>query len=238
MPPGHRPDPRRLTRADLPAELTPDALRGLDVLTVRRLSQPGNGILDADEQRSFDEALRTVMQDSADRLDRSLRRARRGGPVGLDPQMRQSYARAEERLEAQARRARRAFPQLTGAWDGPPVQEEPPSNDEADAATSLGALESEIEQTSDTLEILGKIASLEEQQLEHHRAQLLRDVRGLFFALVVSVAVIVAGVAPLVEANADDRRLIVVWTLAVCGVAGVVYAIVRARQTGRSSNPD
>ena len=83
-------------------------------------------------------------------------------------------------------------------------------------------MESEIEQTSDTLEILERIASIQLQQLEHQRTQVLRDTRGLFFALMVSVAVIVAGVAPLVEAEPDDRRVIVLWTLAVCAAAAAV----------------
>jgi len=237
MPPGHRPDRRQLTRADLPDQFTPNTLRGLDVFTIRRLSQPGNGILSADEQRSFDQALRTVMQGATDRLGQSLRRARRGGPGGVDPQLRRSYARAEERLEAQARRARQTFPQLTSDWETPsPEPKESLPTDEPGDEISLGALESEIEQTSDTLEILERIASIEEQQLEHHRTQVLRDVRGVFFALVVSVAVIIAGVAPLVEAEPHERRLIALWTLAVCTAAGIVYAIVRATQNKR--NPD
>jgi len=64
----------------------------------------------------------------------------------------------------------------------------------------------------------------------------LRDVRGVFFAFVLSVAVIVAGVAPLVQADADDRRLILLWTVAVCIAAGIVYALVRAAQSKRSSS--
>ena len=92
---------------------------------------------------------------------------------------------------------------------------------------------SEIEQTSDTLEILERIATIEQQQLEHQRDRVLRDLRGVFFALLVSVAVIVAGLAPLVEATPDDRRLILLWTLVVCVVAGVGYAAVRAWQSSR-----
>lgn len=243
MPAGRRPDRRPLTRADLPDEFTPDTLRRLDIFTVRRLSHRGNGILTADEQRSFDEALRTVMQDTTDRLDQSLRRARRGHD-GLDPQLRRSYARTEARLEAQARRARQTFPQLTGDWDaGREAPEEPSSADtaettESEEEISLGALESEIEQTSDTLELLERIASIEQQQLEHHQSQVLRDVRGVFFALVVSVAVIVAGVAPLVQADSHERRLVGLWTLAICVAAGVVYAVVRAVQTKRSTTGD
>ena len=238
MPGGSRPDRRPLTRADLPDQFTPDTVRRLDVFTVRRLSQPGNGVLTADEQRSFDEALRNVMQDTTDRLDQSLRRVRRGGPGGLDPQLRRSYARTQERLAEQARRARRNFPQLTGQWDDTVGLPEPASNEEHDDAISLGALESEIEQTSDTLEILERIASIQEQQLEHQRTQVLRDVRGVCFALLVSVAVIVGGVAPLIQAESHERRLIVLWTVIVCGVAGVGYAIVRATQSHRSPKSD
>ena len=87
-----RPDRRPLTRAELPDEFTPESVRRLDVFTVRRLSQRGNGILDADEQRSFDQALRSVMMDTTGRLDESLRRVRRGGPAGLDPQLRRLIA--------------------------------------------------------------------------------------------------------------------------------------------------
>ncbi len=215
---------------------TPDTVRRLDVFTIRRLSQSGNGILSPDEQRSFDAALRTVMQDTTDRLDQTLRRARRGGPGGLDPQLRRSYARTEERLAAQARRARQAFPQLTGDWEPPVEPDVPTTADEHDDDISLGALESEIEQTSDTLEILERIASIQQQQLEHQRTQVLRDVRGVFFALVVSVAVIVAGVAPLVQADPSERGLIVLWTLAVCVAAGIVYAMVRAAQSRRQTD--
>lgn len=242
MPPGRRPDRRGLTRADLPKEFTPDTLRGLDIFTVRRLSRPGNGILDADEQRAFDAALRTVMQDTTERLDESLRRTRRGGPGGLDAHLRRTYARAEQRLETQARRARQAFPELTTGLAEPPAEAGTPTADETDEVAdeiSLGALESEIEQTSETLEILERIASIEQQQLEHHQSQVLRDVRGVFFALVVSVAVIVAGVAPLVEADGHDRRLILLWTLVVCVAAGIVYAIIRAAQIKREPiSPD
>ena len=231
-------DRRPLTRGDLPAEFTPDTVRRLDMATIRRLSQPANGILDATEQRSFDQALRNVMQDTTDRLDRSLHRTRLGGRDGLDPQLRRSYARTEARLAAQARRARQSFPQLTDDWETVAELPESAQADANDDDISLATLESEIEQTSDTLEILERIASLQLQQLEHQRTQALRDVRGVFFALIVSVAVVVAGVAPLVQAEPHERTLILLWTLAACGVAGAVYAIVSARQSKNSTNGD
>ena len=237
--PGSRPGRRPLTRADLPDEFTPESVRRLDVFTVRRLSRPGNGVLTDAEQSSFDQALRSVMQDTTERLDQSLRRTRRGGPGGLDPQLRRSYDRTQARLAAQARRARQSFPQFTHDWDEPELQPAAAADEEHDDdAISLGALESEIEETSDTLDILERIASIQQQQLEHQRTQILRDVRGVFFALLVSVAVIVAGVTPLVQAEPHERWLIAVWTLVVCAVAGVGYVVVSAAQSKRDPSND
>ena len=176
------------------------------------------------------------MRDTTDRLDQSLHRTRLGGQLGLDPQLRRSYARTEARLAAQARRARRNFPQLTDDWGTPVEVPDAASNDSNDDDISLAALESEIEQTADTLEILERIASLQLQQLEHQRTQALRDVRGVFFGFVVSVAVVVAGVAPLVQAEPRQRMLILLWTLVACVVAGAGYAIVRARQSKDDTN--
>ena len=78
--------------------------------------------------------------------------------------------------------------------------------------------------------MLEKIASIQQQQLDHQESQLLSETRGLFFAFVVSVSVIIAGVAPLVEAEPHNRWLIVVWTLVVVALGGVGYAGVRAFQ--------
>jgi hypothetical protein len=67
--------------------------------------------------------------------------------------------------------------------------------------------------------------------VEHQASQLLSETRGLFFAFLVSIAVIIAGVAPLVEAEPHDRVLILVWTLAAVVAAGLVYVVVRAVQS-------
>ena len=75
--------------------------------------------------------------------------------------------------------------------------------------------------------MLERIASLQQQQLEHQESKLLSETRGLFFAFLVSVAVIIAGVAPLVDAEPHERILIVVWTVAVTAVAGLAYGLVR-----------
>ena len=78
--------------------------------------------------------------------------------------------------------------------------------------------------------MLERIASLQQQQLEHQESRLLSETRGFFFAFLVSVAVIIAGVAPLVEAEPHDRLLVVLWTVAAIAVAGLVYYVVRRVQ--------
>jgi hypothetical protein len=234
---------RRLDRSQLPDEFTPESVRALDVRTARMLMRPDNGVLTASEQADFDKAVREVLQSSTDRLGQSLGRLRRAGPPPGDPELRRSYLRAQSRLDDQARRAKRAFPQLTAGWDvrdpattaadDAEAGELEAATDDSEGANdvSIGTFETELEQTSDTLEILEQIATIQQQQLENQRSQLLGETRGVFFALAVSVAVIVAGVAPLVEASPDDRRLILLWTGVVCVVAGLIYAGVRAVQS-------
>ena len=210
--------------------------------TLRRLSQRDNGVLSADDQRDFDVALREVMQAPTGRLQQSLRRFDRDRADALDPELRRSYLRTRARLEAQAGRARSSFPQLSTELEATPPESSAPPDEETEptrgpTTKSLASFETEIEEASDSLVLLERIASIEQQQLEHHRAQALRDVRGVYFAVVVSVAVIVSGVAPLVEAEPSQRLLILGWTALVCLTAGLVYAVVRAAQSHRDS-PD
>ena len=220
---------------DLPAELTPETVRHLGFRVLRQLADHDNGVLDAEEQKQFDAAFAEVMRGTASLVDESLQRARRGGPGNLDPAMRRSYLRTQQRLADQVGRARQSFPEL--ALDpslDPPEAPEPDSltttEDEHDDDVSPGTLQQEVEQTSETLDMLERIASLQQQQLEHQESQLLSETRGFFFAFLVSVAVIIAGVAPLVEAEPHDRLLVVLWTVAAIAVAGLVYYVVRRVQ--------
>jgi hypothetical protein len=245
--PPERPS-RRIDRSQLPDEFTPETVRAMGMRTARLLARHNNGVLTEPEQAAFDRALREVMQGSTDRLGRTVGRTRQARPPDFDPDLRRSYVRTQRRLDAQAARARQVFPQLTEGWrvdDGeasaPPAtdaDEDPaaepiddPDRVEVDEDVSVGTFETEIEQTSDTLEILERIATIQQQQLEHQRSQLLSETRGVFFALAVSVSVIVAGIAPLVEASPDKRRLILVCTAVVCALAGLGYAAVRAVQS-------
>jgi len=209
-------------------------LRQVDFGTLRELARHGNGVLDAEEQQQFDAAFAEVMRGTASVVNESLHRTRGPGPVGLDPAMRRSYLRTQQRLADQARRAKQSFPEL--AIDAPhdtAPEPEPPATTEAahDDDVSPDTLEQEVEQTSETLDMLERIASLQQQQVEHQASQLLSETRGLFFAFLVAGAGIIAGVAPLGEAEPHDRFLILVWTLAAVVAAGLVYVVVRAVQS-------
>jgi hypothetical protein len=231
--PADRPGRRTLTRADLPDELTPENLRHLGFRTLRQLARPHNGVLDAEEQRQFDAALEDLRRDTAALVNDSVQRSRRGGPGNLDPDLRRSYARTQQRLAEQVRRARESFPELDEqlASDTESPAADPDTAEEShDDDVSLGTLQDEVEQTSETLDMLERIASIQQQQLEHQESQLLGETRGLFFAFVVSVSVIIAGVAPLVEAEPHERWLIAIWTVAVVALGGIAYAVVRALQ--------
>ncbi len=237
-PPG-RPSHRQLTREDLPEEFTPDSLRHLDLRRLGQVRRPGNGVLTAAEQAQFDAAFDTLLHEVRDRLHDADGRVGRGGPRGLDPEMRRSYQRTQQRLAEQARRARAALPELDEPdVTDPAATEQPPSSAPETTQDDISAenLTEELEESSTILELLDRIASIEEQQLEHQKSQLLLDTRGFFFAFLVSVSVIVAGVAPLVEAEPHDRFLIVVWTVLAIALAGLVYAGVRAAQ--RKKDPE
>ena len=222
-----------MTRADLPAELTAESLRHLNFRTLRTLARPGNGVLDAGEQQQFDAALAELSRDVSAFADESLRRARRGGPENLDPALRRSFQRTQQRLAAQAEQARRRLPPVPHTEPTPTLDEPDTTEPAADDDLSPDTVEQEVEQTSETLDMLERIASLQQQQLEHQKSKLLSETRGLFFAFLVSVTVIIAGVAPLVEASSHDRVLIIAWTLAATAVAGLAYAVVRWFQVHR-----
>jgi hypothetical protein len=235
VPPPERPGRHHLTRADLPEEFTPDSLRHLGLRQLGQLRRP-NHVLDPAEQAQFNAAFDALLVEVKSQLQDADGRVGRGGPRGLDPDMRRSYARTQRRLEEQARRARAALPQLDAPDGlGAPPSEEPSADEDTtdeDGADDVSAdsLAEEIEESSTILELLDRIATIEEQSLEHQKSQLLLDTRGFFFAFLVSVSVIIAGVAPLVEAEPHARLLILMWTGLAIVLAGLVYAGVRATQ--------
>jgi hypothetical protein len=220
--------PRTLTRADLPPQLTADSLRHLDLRRLSQLRRP-NQVLTPEEQVQFETAFDTLLTEVRKRLQDADGRSRSGGPRGLDPELRGSYQRAQRRLQEQARRARQALPELD---DEPPAPSVSTPDDQTpdDQAVSTDSLTEDLDESSTILELLDRIAGIEEQQLEHQKSQLLLDTRGFFFAFLVSASVIVAGVAPLVEADRHERLQILAWTVLAIVLAGLVYAVVRVAQ--------
>ena len=91
------------------------------------------------------------------------------------------------------------------------------STDSNDDDLSLAALESEIEQTADTLEILERIASLQLQQLERQRTQTLATFAASSSASWSRSPSWWPGWR---RAEPRQRTLILLWTLVACVVAG------------------
>ncbi len=228
MPPPQRPGRRRLTRADLPQEFTPESHAPSRPAPARPASAP-----ERDPQPHRAGAVRRGLRQPGGRVRGRLRdadgwatarRAARTGP-GHAQVLHQDPAAAGGTGPTCARGTAAAGRATDDAVNAP-VDDRPDGAEDVSAES----LTEEIEESSTILELLDRIATIEEQQLEHQKSQLLLDTRGFFFAFLVSVSVIVAGVAPLVEAEPHDRLLIVGWTALAIVLAGLVYAAVRASQ--------
>ena len=86
---------------------------------------------------------------------------------------------------------------------------------------------------------MSEIADVSKRTYALEQQRDLQTTRGVFFGFVVSVAVLVAGWAPLVAAEEWSERIwILGLTLATCAVAGLVYALVRRRQNRLQSRAD
>lgn len=264
------PNRRQLTRADLPDELTAKTLRRLPLATLRRLSRPGNGVLTAAEQASFDAALHEVMSETARRVSRQINRAdvarvlrdanaRRSGagagrrPSRSDEQLRRLALRigeqvdlaeglapdvdwsfAQSALEPSTKPSTKATtepstePATQEAATGPATQEL--TTDDDDDAT-VSDLEQRLTDQVELVQVMSEIADVSKRSYALEQERDLQNTRGVFFGFVVSVAVIMAGWAPLVAARDWPERMRTIGlTLATCLVAGVVYALVRLWQ--------
>lgn len=245
-------DHRRLTRADLPEEFTPESVRQLPMATLRRLAHSGNGILDAEEQKAFDAVLHEVLSDTAHRVSRQIDRPD-WATVMRDASARRSErgARASDRrVDAQLSRLARRLNQQVGAVEdlAPGVdwsfaQAGSTSPGPASAASSAGSetassetdtvadLEQRLTEQVELVQVMSEIAEVSKRTYALEQQRDLQETRTVFFGFVVSVAVLVAGWAPLVVAEDWTERLWVIGlTVATCVVAGLVYALVRRRQ--------
>ena len=232
MPPPGRPSPRADARGP-PRGVHPGLAAPSRPARLGQLRRPGNGVLTPAEQAQFDTAFDTLLREVRERLHDADGRVAAAGRGASTRRCAAPTSAPSNGWQEQARRAREALPEL-GEPDVTdhrrPSSRRPSSRTTTHDDVSAEILTEEIEESSTILELLDRIASIEEQQLEHQKSQLLLDTRGFFFAFLVSVSVIVAGVAPLVEAEPHERLLIVAGRSWPSSLAGLVYAGVRAAQ--------
>lgn len=254
MPDHHRP----LTRADLPDVFTPESLRGIPMSELGRLARPGNGVLSAEEQPAFDAALHSLMSDAARRVSRQMDRAdwkrtvreargKGGRPGGVERPTRvdQQLHRLARGIEEQVDRAEALAPAVDWSFaqadQTPATPVGPDTPAPADTDTSSGPpapdgetvadLEQRLTEQVELVQVMSEIAEVGKRTFALEQQRDLQTTRGVFFGFVVSVAVLVAGWAPLVAAHDwAERAWTVGLTLATCVVAGIVYALVRRWQ--------
>lgn len=254
-----------LTREDLPAEFTPESLRGIPVADLKRLSRPHNGILDADEQKAFDAALHDFMSQMRrrveaqmdrsgwDRLAEGLKHAReqQGGEGGRRP-----IGREDKNLQRVARRLGQQIDvveQLAPGVDwsfaqpevdavkanitvGPSTDPTAPTSSStssaADDTQTIGDIEEHLTDQVELVAVMSEIADVSKRTLALEQQRELSNTRSVFFGFLVSVAVLVAGWAPVVMATDWTQRWwILGLTLVTCVIAGLVYSLVRRRQS-------
>ncbi|HEX4686279.1 MAG TPA: hypothetical protein VH228_05830 [Nocardioides sp.] len=249
-------DRRELTRADLPQELTPETVRQLPLPVLRRLSRPGNGILSPEEQASFDGVLHEVMSEAAGRVSRQIdrmdwatvrrdvngrdaRRGRPGRPTKVDEHLRRltrGIDRQVDVAEALAPGVDWSFAQSDeGTRPAEPGATEPDDG----GAQTVSDLEQRLTEQVELVQVMSEIADVSKRTYALEQQRDLQTTRGVFFGFVVSVAVLVAGWAPIVAADDWAERVwILCLTVGTCIVAAVVYALIRRAQTRRQAAED
>lgn len=123
-----------------------------------------------------------------------------------------------------------------GAQEAGPLDVEHPADG---ASGTVSDLEQNLAEQVELIQVMSEIADVSKRTYALEQQRDLQTTRGVFFGFVVSVAVLVAGWAPLVAAEEWSERIwILGLTLATCAVAGLVYALVRRRQNRLQSRAD
>jgi hypothetical protein len=254
---------RRLTRADLPEEFTPETIRRLPMSTLRRLSRPGNGILTQEEQASYDAVLHEVMSQTASRVSQQIdrpdwatvlreanARGARAGRPGRPSRVDEHLSRLAKRIDAQVDAAEALAPGVDWSFaqpaEAPPSesesesQSESESESESETETESGSetetetvtdLEQRLTEQVELVQVMSEIADVSKRTYALEQERDLQSTRTVFFGFVVSVAVLVAGWAPLVAADDWHERVwILCLTVGTLVVAGAVYALTRKWQ--------
>jgi hypothetical protein len=182
-------------------------------------------------------------------------RERRGGPgrsTRMDEHLRRLTSRIDEQVdvaEALAPGVDWSFAQA-GEVSSPPRSTAPEAPDttsvedsdsnhaDADAkGETVSDLEQRLTEQVELVQVMSEIADVSKRTYELEQQRDLQSTRTVFFGFVVSVAVLVAGWAPVVAADDWGERVwILCLTVATCVVAGLVYALIRTLQNRRSDN--
>jgi hypothetical protein len=248
--------PQEITRADLPEQFTPETIREIPINVLGRLARPGNGILTPEEQSSFDVALHEVMSETAGRVSRRLNRAdwanvvrdahaggRGGRRQGRSERVDEQLRRLAQGIGQQVDLAEGLAPGVDWSFAQPPEvasTKEPtgptgpaePVETVAESNDTVSDLEQRLTEQVELVEVMSEIADVSKRTYALEKQRDLQSTRGVFFGFVVSVAVLVAGWAPVVAADDwSERFWILALTVGTCVVAGLVYALIRMWQT-------
>ncbi len=251
-------DWRNPTRSDLPDEFTAESLKAVPVQVLRRLSHPGNGVLAPGEQSSFDAALRQLMAATARRVSDQMdpeaweqvrrRHGRPGGGSRPGSREEQSFRRIARRFGEQVELAEHLAPGVDWSFVQPPdlVADAPaapapdPERDvNPDSSETVADLEERLTEQLELVQVMSEIADISRRTYDLEQQRDLSSTRTVFFGFIVSVAVLVAGWAPLVATHDwPERFWILGLTLATCAVAGLVYALTRQRQKRQAKDAE
>lgn len=216
---------------------------------LRRLASPGNGVLSSDEQVSFDASLHEVMSEAAGRVSRRIDRsdwanvrrdldargARRRGPPGrVDEHLRRLTTQIDRQVDA----AEALAPGVDWSFAQPDADTRPAEADRASTTVTTEGdsetvtdLEQRLTEQVELVQVMSEIAEVSKRTYALEQQRDLQTTRGLFFGFVVSVAVLIAGWAPIVAADDwTERGWILGLTVATCVTAAMVYGLVRSRQ--------
>jgi hypothetical protein len=189
---------------------------------------------------------RTALPSS--RVDEQMRRiARRMGQQvdvaetlapGVDWSFAQSGAAEPETQPTQPPRSKvAAAPEATVESDGSAPSEAFAAADEHEG--TVADLEQRLTEQAELIDVMSEIADISKRTYALEQQRDLQSTRSVFFGFVVSVAVLVAGWAPLVAADDWDERIwIVGLALGTCLIAGAVYALVRRSQNKQDAAQD
>ena len=157
---------------------------------------------------------RTGAEWSAIRRDQNARRAR----SGRAPSRADSLDRLARQIGQQVDLAETLAPNVDWSFAQPGSTPSGSNPDEEEAGT-VSDLEQRVTDQVELVAVMSEIVDISKRTYSLEKQRDLQSTRSVFFGLVVSVAVLVAGWAPLVdEPDWSDRLWVIGLTVATCAV--------------------